>query len=117
MEDIFKLNVVCSLVILIACGSADQEVYAGDEPLGLITALMCAGAASVIGTLWNIETSAARTFSEKFFTNIGNVKDQEFTNLAIVVQKTIISMKNCYETRLLYHWAPFVLHGSLLVIN
>lgn len=49
VKDIFKLRLKASHVTLIACDSASQDVYLGDEPLRVVTALLCAGAGSVLG--------------------------------------------------------------------
>ena len=52
-----------------ACASSAQAITTGDEPLGLVTALLCAGAASVLGTMWPVESSTARAFARNFIEN------------------------------------------------
>ena len=56
------------LIINIACGSSTQDIQLGDEPLGLPTAWLIAGARAVVGTLWPIrsrdEGGSRRSFME-----------------------------------------------------
>jgi len=53
--------------MLIACGSASESSTPGDEPLGIITSLLCAGASSVIGTLWKVEARQGMNFSRRIY--------------------------------------------------
>jgi hypothetical protein len=67
IEDVFDAPVSASLVTLVACGSAEQEIRTGDEPLGLLTALLCSGANSVVGTMWPVDPRAGVAFAEGFY--------------------------------------------------
>ncbi|KIW90621.1 uncharacterized protein Z519_08404 [Cladophialophora bantiana CBS 173.52] len=55
---------------VVACDSGTQVIAVRDEPLGIIPALLYAGATSVIGTLWPVESAAAQRFSESFYSNL-----------------------------------------------
>ena len=52
---------------LVACDSSTQDIAAGDKPLGLLSALLYARAASVLGCLWPIDSEAGRIFGRKFY--------------------------------------------------
>lgn len=122
VSDFFVTDLKASLVTLIACGSASQAIQAGDEPLGLVAALLCAGANSVIGTMWNVNAGAGKVFAEKFYRNLSKAERPTggasgLVNLAIVMQETIKEMKTGMDAGIgseIVHWAPFVLHGSWL---
>jgi CHAT domain-containing protein len=132
VRDIFSLKLQAPHISLMACGSSSQRIEAGDEPLGLVTALLCAGAASVTGTMWPIASATARRFAEHFHTEIlsamgcrmagsGRTAAQEeregmvevvVIDLAVALQKAVIRMKRTPQTWLPYHWAAFVVHGA-----
>src|SRR5438045_8800571 len=102
------------LFMLMACNSANQQISVGDEPLGLVTAILCAGASSVVGTLWPVASETARIFATRFIDELTNIDGINMVDLAVALQTTVISLKADFRTRLPYHWAPFVLHGSYL---
>ncbi|MHA7776867.1 CHAT domain-containing protein [Roseibium sp. M-1] len=56
-----------ALVGLSACESALGRVDIGDNIRGLPAALLLAGAESIVGTLWEVESGAAQTFFEAFY--------------------------------------------------
>ncbi|RYP53597.1 hypothetical protein DL768_001461 [Monosporascus sp. mg162] len=109
---LFGVQIQTRLVTLMACGSALQAISQGDEPLGMVTALLCAGAPSVVGTLWPVASGTGREFAEAFYRGIGDSLEGGLANLAVAVQEAVIRLKYEYEYRHPYHWAGFVLHGS-----
>ena len=104
---------------IVACDSSTQDIGAGDEPLGLLSALLYAGAASVLGCLWPIDSEAGRIFSRRFYTSL---KEQMVTksrpaepnvlNLAAALRDAVREMMGNPDTDRPFFWAPFVLHGS-----
>ncbi|KAL2211268.1 hypothetical protein CC79DRAFT_1317422 [Sarocladium strictum] len=94
--DIFKLQFDTSPhITLIACDSATQSISPnGDEPLGLVTGLLCAGACSVLGTMWPISSATGR-----------------LADLAGAFQEAVIEIRGNARTRRPFHWASFALHG------
>jgi hypothetical protein len=50
-EDIFRTNLNSPLVTLMACSSSEQDISRSDDPIGLVSAFLAAGASSVIG-MW-----------------------------------------------------------------
>lgn len=117
-SDIFGIDVQTSCVTLLACGSADQTYTPqGDEPLGIVSALLCAGATSVIGTMWKVQVSTAGLLTDILDGKL-NKKDgrkDELVDLAVAVQESALRLKKRRgegATDRPYHWAAFVLHGS-----
>ncbi|KAK0751416.1 CHAT domain-containing protein [Schizothecium vesticola] len=118
VRDVFSLKLRGPHITLVACDSASQGITAGDEPLGLVTALLCAGAGSVLGTLWPTASETGRVFAERFYAELesqqrGSSVDQVVVvDLAVALQKAVLAVRAKGETRKPYHWAAFVLHGS-----
>src|SRR2546423_12954507 len=115
VSDVFNTRIRASQFNLIACGSANQLIEAGDEPLGLVTALLCAGANSALGTMWPVAIRVGCEFVKEYIqqqTTQAEGQEEDVIDLAIALQRTIIEMKNQANTSNPYHWAPFVLHGS-----
>ncbi|KAL9100371.1 MAG: hypothetical protein Q9163_004241 [Psora crenata] len=114
VKDFFDLRIRASHISLFACGSVFQHFEAGDEPLGLVTALLSAGAASVLGTLWPVESRTARVFSERFYAHLKEAGRDKYAvyDLAYAVREAIADVRQFWDSRHPYHWASFVLHGA-----
>lgn len=133
--DIFRSKIRASNIMLIACGSASESNTPGDEPLGIVTALLCAGASSVIGTLWKVEAGRGMEFSRRFYDMLFNEAEalisqntQESSqegestkapimllDMAVILQKVVCKMKRNSDFRVPFQWAPYVLSGSWFV--
>ncbi|KPI45919.1 uncharacterized protein AB675_532 [Cyphellophora attinorum] len=119
VEELFKINLRRSpLVVLIACDSASQAFQTeGDEPLGLITGYLCAGAASVIGALWPIPSHAGREFSDAFYDQLlpsPGDNMEVMVNLAVALQAAVLTIRGESSTSSTYHWGAFCLYGAWL---
>jgi len=104
-------------VNLIACSSGVQDFSGGgDEPLGLMSAILASGAASAIGALWPIQSATGRAFTKTFFEVFLEADhDGELgpvVNLAEAVRRASIRLMENEETGAPYHWAAFVLYGA-----
>lgn len=71
---IFSTPIAASLVALVACGSASQAIRTGDEPTGLLTALLCSGANSVVGSLWTVQARVGVAFAEGFLGRLATLQ-------------------------------------------
>ena len=123
VEDIFALPLSSSpLVTLIACDSATQTIATGDELLGILTGLLCTGAASVVGASWPIPSRTGRMFSDAIYSELGNQKsfaasehnNNKLVDIAVALQKAVLHIRDCKETSETYHWGAFSLWGSWL---
>lgn len=122
VPDIFNIPMANNAphINIIACDSGTQNIAPGNEPLGIVSAMLYAGATSVLGCLWPIESFAGRRFSTSFYGNreaatIENVSElgtRTAINIAQALRLAVREMRNSSETRQPYHWAPFILHGS-----
>ena len=124
VADVFAMDLskTSPVVINIACDSGVQEFSPGDDPLGLVSALFCAGASSVLGTLWPIRSSAGRLFSEHFYKSLEqqeaersrkpNSELRRAVNLAFAFREATLAVKRTNPAP--YFWAPFVLQGAPL---
>jgi CHAT domain-containing protein/tetratricopeptide (TPR) repeat protein len=119
VADAFALDFsrTCPRITLIACDSGTQHIASGDEPLGFIPALLFAGATSVLGTLWVVESRAARAFSEEYYRQLeAQVKTQQAAgrrrvvlDLATAVRRTVIYLMEKWGPG---DWAGYVLYGA-----
>jgi CHAT domain-containing protein len=108
-------------VNLIACAGGLAEVTQGDEVMGLVPALLHAGASSTISTLWPIADKDGANFSDIFFDsfidqclqnmveNVSEQKSASFVDIALALQTAAVEMEAGYEP--LVRWAGFILHG------
>lgn len=118
VRDLFSFNLQSPTVMLIACGSGKQEIKPGDEPMGLISAFLYAGATSVIGTLWPTLSEDGRTFAEIIYERIAKMdrnhddfNGDRLIDLAVAVQHATLEVRRMHDFDQVYHWAGFVLHG------
>lgn len=63
-------DVDASAVLLGSCEGAAVHMGPGDEPMGLSTALLMAGARSVIAPLWPVDEDDAAAFMEAFYRHL-----------------------------------------------
>jgi CHAT domain-containing protein len=108
--DIFDLHLDSAVVLLLACASGEDDVSPNDDPLGLLSAFLYAGASSVIATRWPTQTSDARAFAKRFYAEaFGNRKEDMTVNLAVAFQAAVLSMWKDWDEDEPYHWAQFQL--------
>jgi CHAT domain-containing protein len=113
VEEIFTLPLSSPLVTLIACASTSQTIATGDEPLGIVAGLLCAGAASVVGASWPVQSGTGRSFSDHFYREIREAEG-DMVDLAVALQKAVLNVRDGKRTSGTYHWAAFTLYGSWL---
>ena len=106
-------------VSLIACSGGRARVSPEDEIMGLIPALLHAGASSTISTLWKIKDMAGADFTKEFYKKLREEKDREsvqgkvgWVDLARVFQEAVME-RDKEEGREggILHWTAFVMHG------
>lgn len=107
--DLFELQLDSAVVVLLACASGEQDVAPNDDPLGLLSAFMYAGASSVIATLWPTQTSDARDFCERVYKHAFGGKSSGPRILSKAVQKAVVEMWEDWDEDEPYHWAQFQL--------
>jgi CHAT domain-containing protein len=112
VREIFDLK-LRGHVSLFACGSGEQTIEIGDEPSGLITALLVAGASSVLGTLWPIADDDGRDFSILFYRKLLERPEKSvIVNIAEAVRFASLKLRGRAQRDRPFNWASFVLHGA-----
>ena len=118
-------------VTILGCRSGGSEIRPNDDQLGLATALLYAGAGSILTALWEIRMEDAHLFQEAFFeevsTQLGRRSDddggsqrgesenegEKCLDLALALQKAVVRV--CRDVdggrKAPYHWAAFMLQG------
>jgi CHAT domain-containing protein len=114
-SDMFGVDIKTSSITLLACGSARAE-YNSSELLGIVSALLCAGATSVISPMWKVDARTAAVITDELDNAIndpaGGSSDAAIIDLATTIRDVVLEMKTESETGSLYHWASLILHGS-----
>jgi CHAT domain-containing protein/tetratricopeptide (TPR) repeat protein len=114
--DIFNLRLNASLVTLSACQTGRSTVGGGDELLGLMRALLYAGAASLVLTLWTVEDRSTSSLMQRFYQGLsqgqrkGSALRQAQLAFIHTDQSASISEDGAYAHP--YFWAPFFLVGD-----
>lgn len=116
-REVFKMDLSSKhpVVLLIGCGSGVERLDPGDEPLGLVSGLLFAGASSVIATMWPIhDRLSGAKFSEHFYGIDGDetFKIGEAIDLAGRMRAAALGIKRNPQTQAPYFWAGFVLYGQ-----
>jgi CHAT domain-containing protein len=110
--EIFDLQLDSAVVVLLACASGEDDVAPNDDPLGLLSAFLYAGASSVIATRWPTQTSDARDFAKHFYKKAFSSRKDGTVNLAVAVQAAILELWEHWDEDDPYHWAQFQLRKS-----
>lgn len=112
VREIFELN-LRGHISLFACGSGEQTIELGDEPSGLITAFLVAGASSVLGTLWPIADDDARDFSILFYQKLlERPRKSAIVDIAEAARFASLKLRERAVRNRPFNWASFVLHGA-----
>ena len=102
--DICALRLRAPLVVLSGCNTGAQQVYVGDEALGLARGFMTAGAASLVVSLWAVHDQATAQLMTFFYTRL-----QEGVAARTALWDAARAVRQAYPHP--YFWAPFVLLG------
>lgn len=103
--DVFGLRLRASLVTLSACQTGRTVLSGGDELLGLMRALLSAGASSLLLSLWRVADDSTLGWMQAFYSALKAGQ----TKSAAVQTANGQSLKAHAHP---YFWAPFVLVGD-----
>ena len=67
LDEIYQLAPLPRLVTLSACSGTASRLYEGDEPIGLATTCLAAGAQHVVGSLWPLLDTYMAAFMRHFY--------------------------------------------------
>ncbi len=103
--DALDLDLEGALVTLSACESGRNEVFAGDELIGLTRGFLGAGAATLVASLWLVQDETTAELMEKWYEHLRNGVGR-----ATALRNAQLALKDrCPHP---YYWAPFVLIGQ-----
>src|SRR5438445_1762319 len=106
LYDLYQMRLDARLVALSGCATGMNFVAAGDELLGLQRGLFCAGATTLLLSLWDVHDQSTSQLMQLFY--------REFlrtANMAGALQHAMQELRQ--QNPHPYFWAPFVLVGKL----
>lgn len=107
VQDIYAMRIETNLVVLSACETALGHVLRGEGITGLVTALMHAGAGSVIASKWKVDDLATRQLMEEFYRGLFI----EGLDSAAALRAAQVSLWKRKRTHPPFYWDAFELHG------
>jgi CHAT domain-containing protein len=106
LYDLYQLKLPVELVTLSGCATGLNVVAAGDELLGLVRGLLCAGAQSLLLTLWEVHDKSTAEFMKSFYRRFRDSGDK-----ALALREAMLELREHYPHP--YYWAPFLLMGKV----
>jgi CHAT domain-containing protein len=103
--DVMRLDLAGALVTLSACESGRNEVFEGDELIGLTRAFLGVGASSLVVSLWLVQDEATALLMEEYYERL-----RAGTGPAEALRGAQLAIKDEYPHP--YYWAPFVVVGQ-----
>ncbi|XP_068725899.1 tetratricopeptide repeat protein 28-like [Montipora capricornis] len=106
MSDVHAVRLQARLVVLSCCHSGQGEINS-EGVFGIARAFLCAGARSVLVSLWAIDDEATLLFMKCFYQHLA---DRKSASLALChAMKSLRETKKYFDLK---YWAPFVLIGD-----
>jgi len=106
LYDLYQMRLDARLVTLSGCATGMNFVSAGDELLGLQRGLFCAGATTLLLSLWDVHDQSTAQLMQHFYRNYIHTSD-----MAGALQRAMQELRR--QNPHPYFWAPFVLVGKL----
>ena len=106
LYDLYQMRLDARLVTLSGCATGMNFVAAGDELLGLQRGLFCAGATTLLLSLWDVHDQSTAELMQHFYREY-----IQTGNMAGALQHAMQELRR--QNPHPYFWAPFVLVGKL----
>jgi CHAT domain-containing protein len=106
LYDLYQFRLKARLVTLSGCATGMSFVSTGDELLGLQRGLLCAGATSLLLSLWDVHDRSTSELMQAFYKSY-----RETNDIALSLQSSMKQVRQANPHP--YYWAPFVLVGKL----
>lgn len=106
LYDLYQVRLGARLVTLSGCATGMNVVAAGDELLGLQRGLFCAGATSLLLSLWDVHDRSTAELMQAFYAPYVETND-----MAGALQTAMRQLRD--QNPHPYFWAPFILVGKL----
>src|SRR5215471_1638174 len=106
LYDLYQMRLNAKLVTLSGCATGMNVVAAGDELLGLQRGLFCAGATTLLLSLWDVHDESTAQLMGYFY--------QHYIQSSDMARSLQHAMRELRERKPHpFYWAPFVLVGKL----
>ncbi len=105
-REIYDLKLDADLVVLSACQTARGVIEKGEGLSGLARAFFCAGARSVLASLWDVNDRSTGPFMKEFYGYLVKGVSKE----EALRQAKLKMLGSRYSHP--YYWAPFILMGE-----
>ncbi len=102
--EVMRLDLEGALVTLSACESGRNEVFSGDELIGLTRAFLGAGASTLVASLWLVQDRTTAWLMEEWYKRLSSGVER-----AAALRGAQLALKDEFPHP--YYWAPFVLIG------
>ncbi|HET8925756.1 MAG TPA: CHAT domain-containing protein [Candidatus Acidoferrum sp.] len=106
LYDLYQMRLDARLVALSGCATGMNFVAAGDELLGLQRGLFCAGATTLLLSLWDVHDQSTAHLMQHFYKHYIQTGDT-----AGALQHAMREVRR--QSPHPYFWAPFVIVGKL----
>ena len=106
LYDLYQMKLNARLVTLSGCATGMNFVAAGDELLGLQRGLFCAGATTLLLSLWDVHDESTARLMGHFYRHYIQSAD-----MPGALQHAMRELR--HEKPHPFYWAPFVLVGKL----
>jgi CHAT domain-containing protein len=106
LYDLYQMRIPARLVTLSGCATGMNVVAEGDELLGLQRGLFCAGASTLLLSLWDVHDETTAELMGTFYTNFTASGD-----MAGSLRRAMHEIRAKHPHP--YFWAPFFLTGQL----
>ncbi|XP_068676907.1 tetratricopeptide repeat protein 28-like [Montipora foliosa] len=106
MSDVQAVGLQAKLVVLSCCHSGQGEVNS-EGVVGIARAFLCAGARSILVSLWAIDDEATLLFMKSFYQHLADRK-----SASLALHHAMKSLRESEKYSAIKYWAPFVLIGD-----
>ncbi|XP_068698157.1 tetratricopeptide repeat protein 28-like [Montipora foliosa] len=106
LSDVQAVHLQARLVVLSCCHSGQGEVKS-EGIVGIARAFLCAGARSVLVSLWAIDDEATFLFMKSFYQHLADRK-----SASTALHHAMKSLQETKNYSAIKYWAPFVLIGD-----
>ncbi|XP_068714086.1 tetratricopeptide repeat protein 28-like [Montipora foliosa] len=111
ISDVQTISLRARLVVL-SCPYSGQGELKSEGVVGIARAFLCAGARSVLVSLWGIDDVATLLFMRSFYQHLVDGKSG-----SVALQQAMKSLRESKEYCAIKYWAPFVLVGDDVMLE
>ncbi|XP_068684383.1 tetratricopeptide repeat protein 28-like [Montipora foliosa] len=106
LSDVHAVRLQARLVVLSCCHSGQGEIKS-EGVVGIARAFLCAGARSVLVSLWAIDDEATFMFMKSFYEHLADRK-----SAGTALHHAMKSLRGTKNYSAIKYWGPFVLIGE-----